>query len=317
MAPIRIALIGLSASATTSWPSPLPALPPRSRTFPIVALSTAAPRAAVSAFHLPPETRAYGRRAHGGRVAPAVRKLKEVLEEGRIGKIVSAEVRAAGGLNNREMVPQGLTRREVGGNVFNIGFGHRGWDQIQFVHGDATVIQSRLHLQFPRVTPPRTRSSRPSRPTSRTSSSSSPNSNAAAPSAFFPLNKKIIIRRGQPAFDEPPLVWSITGETGDIRLSSSTVGARFCGGGDGDSSCHASHDGDRRRARGAHRVAVGRVAEGCRWWAAAAALYEAFAFAIAGADRKEGYPTFEDALKRHEQLEGMLVAWDEQTQSWA
>jgi hypothetical protein len=57
-----------------------------------------------------------------------VRKLKEVLEEGRIGKIVNAEVRAAGGLNNREVVPQGLeyfTRREVGGNVFNIGLGHR------------------------------------------------------------------------------------------------------------------------------------------------------------------------------------------------
>jgi predicted dehydrogenase len=52
-----------------------------------------------------------------------------------------------------------------------------------------------------------------------------------------------------------------------------------------------------------------------RDFAAAAALYEAFAFAFAGADRKEGYPTFEDMLKRHEQLEGMLIAWDEQTQS--
>jgi predicted dehydrogenase len=57
-----------------------------------------------------------------------VRKLKEVLEEGRIGKILSAEVRAAGGLKDREVVPQGLehfTRREVGGNVFAIGLGHR------------------------------------------------------------------------------------------------------------------------------------------------------------------------------------------------
>jgi hypothetical protein len=37
-----------------------------------------------------------------------------------------------------------------------------------------------------------------------------------------------------------------------------------------------------------------------------AALYEAFA------DGDQGYPTFEDALGRHEQLEGMLAAWDSQ-----
>jgi hypothetical protein len=43
-----------------------------------------------------------------------------------------------------------------------------------------------------------------------------------------------------------------------------------------------------------------RIRRERRDFAAAAALYEAFA----GADRKEGYPTFEDMLKRHEQLEG-------------
>jgi predicted dehydrogenase len=199
MAPIRIALIGLSASATTSWAATahLPyLLSPRGLArFQITALcnsSTAAARAAISAFHLPPETRAYGSPAElaedadvelvvcctrvdvhsatvrpalaagkmvfcewplahsidavrdlatlaremqvrtmvgvQGRVAPAVQKLKAVLEGGRIGRVVSAEVRAAGGLNDREVVPLGLeyfTKREVGGNVFTIGLGHR------------------------------------------------------------------------------------------------------------------------------------------------------------------------------------------------
>jgi hypothetical protein len=38
-----------------------------------------------------------------------------------------------------------------------------------------------------------------------------------------------------------------------------------------------------------------------------AALYEAFA------DGEERYATFDDALGRHEQLEGMLIAWDSQS----
>lgn len=63
-----------------------------------------------------------------GRFAPVILKLRELLEQGAIGKIVSSEIKAAGGFNDRETLPTGLkyfTDRSVGGNVYTIGYGHR------------------------------------------------------------------------------------------------------------------------------------------------------------------------------------------------
>lgn len=62
-----------------------------------------------------------------GRLAPPVVRLRELLEEGAIGKVLSSEVRGAGGTNDRASLPPGLayfTDRSVGGNVYTIGFGH-------------------------------------------------------------------------------------------------------------------------------------------------------------------------------------------------
>jgi predicted dehydrogenase len=63
-----------------------------------------------------------------GQVAPVIVKLRELLEQGAIGKIVSSEIKAAGGLNDRRTLPGGLkyfTDPSVGGNVYTIGYGHR------------------------------------------------------------------------------------------------------------------------------------------------------------------------------------------------
>lgn len=198
MAPIRLAIIGLSSSAKTSWASSahLPyLLSVRGRAqYQIVALCNTSPEAAqnaIRAYGLSPNTRAYGdpqavaddpdidlvvcctrvdvhhrtilpsvkagknvfvewplahdidhvrelaaaARASGsqtmvglqGRVAPVVQKLRELLEQDRIGKVLSSEIRGAGGSVDRELLSSGLsyfTRRAVGGNVFTIGFGH-------------------------------------------------------------------------------------------------------------------------------------------------------------------------------------------------
>lgn len=62
-----------------------------------------------------------------GRVAPPVVKLRELLEEGVIGKVLSSEISGFGGTNDRSSLPPGLayfTDRSVGGNVYTIGFGH-------------------------------------------------------------------------------------------------------------------------------------------------------------------------------------------------
>lgn len=63
-----------------------------------------------------------------GRVAPVVVKMRELLEQGRIGKILSSEVRAAGGSNDRLVFSNFMdyfTQRAVGGNFVTIGVGHR------------------------------------------------------------------------------------------------------------------------------------------------------------------------------------------------
>jgi hypothetical protein len=64
-----------------------------------------------------------------GRWTPPVTKLRELLNggSGKLGKVLSAEVRAYGGTNDREILPTGLkyfAQKEVGGNPIVIGFGH-------------------------------------------------------------------------------------------------------------------------------------------------------------------------------------------------
>jgi len=198
MAPIRVALLGLSNSAATSWAkgAHLPyLLSPRGRAkYEIVALvnsSIESAQKAIEDFNLPPGTKAYGdpqsvaadpdvdlvvcsvrvdkhhqlvrpsieagkavysewplaqdldhardladlAREKGvrtligtqGRVAPVVLKIRELLEQGRIGKVLSSEVRAAGGTNDRSILPTFISYfadRSIGGNVVTIGFAH-------------------------------------------------------------------------------------------------------------------------------------------------------------------------------------------------
>jgi predicted dehydrogenase len=199
MAPIRVAIIGLSTSAKTSWAAAahLPYLiSPRGRErYTIVALcnsSLQAAQQAIKSYGLPTETKAYGdpqsvaddpdidlvvsctrvdvhhptilpsvkagkkvyvewplaqdldhaselanvakgsgsRTMVGlqGRLAPTVLKIREVLQSGRIGKVLSSEVRASGGTQHREFASPGIqyfADRSIGGNVLTIGFGHR------------------------------------------------------------------------------------------------------------------------------------------------------------------------------------------------
>jgi predicted dehydrogenase len=64
-----------------------------------------------------------------GRWAPTVAKLRDLLEggKGKLGKVLSTDVKAFGGTNDREILPTGLkyfAQKEVGGNPIVIGFGH-------------------------------------------------------------------------------------------------------------------------------------------------------------------------------------------------
>ena len=62
-----------------------------------------------------------------GRLAPPIVKIRDLVYEGRIGKVLSSEFRASGGTNGHDLLPSSLkyfTQRSVGGNVFTIGLGH-------------------------------------------------------------------------------------------------------------------------------------------------------------------------------------------------
>lgn len=62
-----------------------------------------------------------------GRVAPPYLKIQEILESGKLGKVLSSELKAYGGTISRDTIPAGLTyftERKVGGNPYTIGFAH-------------------------------------------------------------------------------------------------------------------------------------------------------------------------------------------------
>lgn len=116
-------------------------------------------------------------------------------------------------------------------------------------------------------------------------------------------------RRGQAFPGEPVLHWSINGEKGEIRFVSP------------QSTFISVGDDSTPKTIEVHDFATGNV-EKVEWdwedWQAElpfparniATLYERFAEAKA-ANAAEKYVTFERALKRHEQLEGLLAEWQE------
>ncbi|KAG9254177.1 uncharacterized protein F5Z01DRAFT_120455 [Emericellopsis atlantica] len=376
MAPLRVALIGLSGRAKTGWASSahLPYfLSPRGReSYSIVALcnsSVEAAKQAIKAYNLPSTTKAYGdpqsvaddqdvdlvvcctrvdvhhptilpsvkagksvyvewplaqdvvhatelveaAESSGsktimgmqGRVAPPVVKIKEIIEQGRLGKILSSEVRAAGGSMDRLVLSSDLsyfTDRSIGGNVYTIGFGHL-FDQVQYVLGTIEKPQTRLQLQRPEVKlrDPKTQNIVDTVisnvPDLVIVAATMPKSESVQENASILLR----FRRGQPVAGEPALVWTISGTKGDLVLV-----AR------GGTALHANAYSEPVTIE-IYNFETDKV-EHVEWtwedWQAELPMvarsigkvYEDFAN---GAQ----VPTFKDALERHEQLEGYLEDW--------
>ncbi|KAM7187770.1 oxidoreductase family protein [Naviculisporaceae sp. PSN 640] len=385
MAPIRVALIGLSSSAKTSWASSahLPYLlsPLGQSKYQIVALlnsSVEAAQAAIKTYNLPnaEQIRIYGdasalasdpdvdlvvcntrvdkhfetiypsvlagkavfsewplasnaedarklveaAKLHGGvektvvglqgRLAPIALKVKEIIESGRIGKVLSSEFRASGGLNDREKVPDGLKYfydRKVGGNLYTIGFGHS-FDLVQSVLGEAVSVKGHFQLQRPegKVFNPVSKEALPSVrsdvPDLIIATATLPESPTVKKDATLLCR----FRRGQPFPGDPQLVWTINGEKGELRVTSPDSVA-----------LHVLAGGARKPTIEIHDFASDKVEE-VEWaypdWQEdlelpmqarnVGSLYEAFAEGTG-----KGYPTFEDALRRHEQLEEVLRDW--------
>ncbi|KAJ4312008.1 hypothetical protein N0V84_010163 [Fusarium piperis] len=379
MAPIRTALIGLSASSKSSWAAiaHLPyLLSPRGRSkYQIVALcnsSVEAAQKAIQHFELPAETKAYGdpeslaadddidlvvvitrvdvhhstalpsvkagkavyvewplaqddeharelatlakesgsRTIVGlqGRLAPPIVKIHEALQQGRIGKVLSSELRASGGTNDRDVLPSILdyfTERAVGGNIYTIGLGHV-FDQIQYILGDIGNFKSRLHIQRPNVKV----SDLATNKIIETKKSNVPDlifaTGTLKESETSQEGASVLIRfrRGQPFPGEAPFVFTINGEKGEIRLKV-----------EGGTALHASSY-DPPVTIEVDDFETGKVEEIAWQWQdwqeelplisrSVAAVYDRFADG-----NNEGLVSFDDALLRHEQLDGLLREWD-------
>ncbi|KAI3318762.1 NAD(P)-binding protein [Xylariaceae sp. AK1471] len=293
MAPIRVALIGLSASAKVNWAEQghLPYLQsPRGKShYEIVALLNSSVKAAEAArdhFKLPSTVRIYGspeelakdedvdlvvcntrvdthvltsapslragkaayiewplaenyeaavaltgdrRVDHSiiglqGRVSPIALKLKEILKSGRIGRVLSSDVRAFGNLGRRDSISESVsyfTDRSVGGNHITIAYAHT-IDYVHDVLGEFDSFQSRMQLQRP-ILKIRDKNGMT---TDREIHSDVPDLLAvhgklAKGKADIADNATLsfTFRSGQQFKDTPGFIWTINGEKGEIMVT--------------------------------------------------------------------------------------------------
>ncbi|KAK8079980.1 NAD(P)-binding protein [Apiospora hydei] len=359
MAPIRVALVGLSANAATGWAAKahLPYLlsaEGRSK-YTIVALcntTVAAAERAIAHFGLDPATtRAYGdpaalaadpnvelvvvstrvdqhydaampslqagkdvfvewplaenaeRAAELARVAakgsrtvvglqawfaPSIVALREILAGGgrsRIGKVLSSEVRAAGGTLDRATLPPFLkyfADRDIGGNPFTIGLGHM-FDLVQFILPPGEILET-VKSNVPDLVH-----------VTGVLLESNHVSNGATLSIRY--------RRGQPFKGEPPMVWTINGDKGEIRFTAhggpvvnvtSKENAPVI-----EVHNFATDEVEQIEYDHGPRLDIGLPARNV------GSVYEAFA-----TQDESQYATFDHAVKRHSQLDKMLLDYD-------
>lgn len=406
MAPIRIAIVGLSSAAKTSWAAEahLPYLLSNrgKQHYEIVALlnsSTKAAEAARDHFNLPPSVRTYGdpeslaadpnidlvvvstrvdthdalakpsleagkavfiewpvaasatasralldpgtistayqaalkRSVVGlqGQVTPILATVKAVLDSGRVGKVLSSEVRFATHIWPRDALPRGLAYfadRSVGGNPLTISYGHV-VDYVQYVLGgdfDAGSVKATSFVQRPRVgvlgddagTPVRTVTNEvPDFVAVHGHLRGGRRTVPGAPLAITMLTGPAF--KGRPAFE-----WTIAGEKGEILLTSPDGPYLFSG----------FSFGVRPRIE-VHDHATDEVEEVAWEWEdwqeelglkvrSTAGVYERYARWWEGGQlegelkEEEAWPRLVDAQKRMEHIEKILEQFDVQARKF-
>lgn len=241
-----------------------------------------------------------------GRVSPIYLKVKEMIEGGRIGEVLSSSITASGATKYRDSIGESLTYffdRHVGGNLFTIYIGHL-TDSISSVLGPINPKTSNLSLLRPDV-----KILSASGEVLRTIKSDVPDRfqiEGFLPS-FSNAPISISLRRSTPFKGTPGFIWSIEGSKGEIRVEA-----------DG-TSIHAFEQNAKILVEDFEKS--GGEVENVPWDDPMAdrgfkgparnigSLYEAFAAADAEGEKKGAWPTFEDALERHRLLEAVWGDW--------
>ncbi|OAR01879.1 hypothetical protein LLEC1_05824 [Akanthomyces lecanii] len=248
---------------------------------------------------------------HQGRFAPVMVKLKEVLESGRIGKVLSSDARAFGGTNSRESVAAGLAYfmdGAVGGNIFTIGFGHF-FDGLQYILGDLQDATAQFQLQRPKTKLVDSDGQVIDTVTSNVPDLIIVNGTLdGADGVQQGATVSLRFRRGEPFKGDPAFVWNINGEKGELRLTAIN-GPAFHAIADNKTVTLEVHnfEGDK----------VDKIDWDWSGWEAElppvarsiGTLYDKYA--NGQDDTTDGVPSFRTALHRHQQLEALLSQWKE------
>ena len=86
-----------------------------------------------------------------GRVSPLILKVKSLLTDQSIGKVLSSTIVAWGGSKSRDSIGEGLKYfmdRSVGGNVLTIGFAHSKYMQSSFMPSLSNPLYSDRLREF-------------------------------------------------------------------------------------------------------------------------------------------------------------------------
>ncbi|KAM3421864.1 putative methyltransferase C9orf114 [Cercospora zeina] len=158
-----------------------------------------------------------------GRVAPAVLKLREILEQGELGKVLSSSAQAYTLLARRDAISEGLAYfldRKVGGNPITIAVAHT-IDYIHSVLGEFESSSALTQIQRPEKTidDPETGKKRlytTDVPDLLALHGTLRRSSLVQEGASLTLN----FRLGPPFPGSTPFIWTINCEKGEIRISS-------------------------------------------------------------------------------------------------
>lgn len=159
-----------------------------------------------------------------GRVAPIVLKLKELLRSGRIGRVLSSEIRAFGNLLPTDALPASLeyfADRKVGGNSITIAYAH----MIDYVHevlDEFETFQSRMQIQRPTLKVLDGRGGIIGSVSSDVPDLLVAHGPLRSDKAYITSGATLsaTFRNGQPFKGDPAFTWTINGEEGEILLTS-------------------------------------------------------------------------------------------------
>jgi predicted dehydrogenase len=157
------------------------------------------------------------------RVSPVLLKLKETLASGRIGRVLSSDVRAFSSILPRDALPESLAyfaQRKVGGSPITIGYAH----MIDFIHdalGEFESFESRMQIQRPTLNVLGTAGSQTNTITSDVPDFLAIHGKLAKGKADIADEATLAVtfRSGQPFKGSPGFVWTINGEKGELRMT--------------------------------------------------------------------------------------------------